>query len=143
MRDPTTLARRVAACPVFRWMPGMLAVPLPKYADHVKPRRIHTIATPCDFPIGVPPGDTRVRPDNHTITEWDVHETEDRRVSVPDLADPATLGALAALAWEHGHGPEWGIAWDEYTRAVFDEGPTAAVTVEALVRVLEEVPDAA
>jgi len=80
--DPTlALARRVVACPDWRWMPGMLALPLPGMVAHpvrlTDDRRVHY-------------------PEEH---DW----PHDMGLRLPDLTDPGTLGCLLALVRE-----KWG-----------------------------------
>ena len=68
------LARRVVACPRWRWMPGMLRLrDAPGKADHGKRE-----------------GRVEAR-DDWSYAEWPC---------LPDLTDPATLGCLLALVRE-------------------------------------------
>lgn len=85
------LGRRAVACNGWRWMPGMLTLPIDMGVDHCR-IRLHQ-ADPnmpgwSDFPVdyngsGMSPTDG----------------------GIPDLRDPATLGCLMALvreAWGGG-----------------------------------------
>lgn len=67
------LARRVVACPGWRWMPGMLALHR-HYPDGL---RVEAVAP-----------DGRLVAGAHSVAVADAW---------PDLADPATIGCLEAL----------------------------------------------
>ena len=124
------LARRAVACPVWRWLPGMLAKH-PDFRDvrvsHVGRKRMHGA---CRYasPMG------RV---SHAVVALPLPTSSD---VLPDLTDPATLGCLLALVREAWKDPTlttvgtlggwWVESYDEFC------GSTEAA---ALVAALEAV----
>lgn len=92
MADPTLLdlGRRAVACRAWRWLPGMLTV------GDLRVDGPNEEGRPCRF-------------DTYFDTMGALARTETcglRGYDVPDLADPATLGAvehgiLAPLGWVH------------------------------------------
>ena len=124
------LARRAVGCGHWRWMPGMLALDScnEEYPARVIDERRSVV---------------------YEDSDGAVHEGLVSRSDVPDLADPATLGALLALvrvAWgdPHLHAGRriagWGV-WTSQSTPLYPvcvaKGDTEA---EALVAALEAAP---
>jgi hypothetical protein len=130
------LARRAVAAPHWRWMPGMVAL---------------------DSTGEEHPG--RVIDDRKSLVYEDadgaIHEGVVSRSDLPDLSDPATVGALLALvreAWEPHRGSDYiastmhtGSGWGVGAR-YGSEGlaaivlPTYETEAAALVAALEAAP---
>ena len=126
------LAQRLIDCPRFRWMPGMSSV---AYRQAPLEPVVHRIG---DLKLTPYPG------------------------SLPNLADPATLGCLLALVREAWGDPraylcdyggydsvEWGVVSHEWDAKRQAEGPKAwfscllgdaGTEAEALVVALEAAP---
>ena len=138
----TELARRAVACKGWRWLPGML---------------IQTVGGPTDRIAGI---------DSTFIHAWaESQQTENPRGmwiryrldrmnkhGVPDLTDPATVGALLALvreAWgdpymtvDYWRGPRiWTCKSDEvHSMGACRRAPKGGTEAEALVAALEAAP---
>lgn len=145
MTGSTELARRAVACKHWRWMPGMLVMSTNNYH---RPARIESLDGDC-YGLTVIPGDGGPVLASHH--EWGVAGSFPRGCTIPDLADPATLGCLLALVREAWGDPEahammchdsarvritW-LAWRGSEYRWIGEGKTEA---EALVAALEAAP---
>ena len=134
----SSLAERAVACKHWRWLPGML---------------IKTVGGPTDRIAGI---------DSTYIHAWaESQQTENPRGmwiryrldrmnkhGVPDLSDPATVGALLALVREAWGDPclhvgllpaRWGV-WTSQNRPLHECVGKALTEAEALVAALEAAP---
>jgi len=115
------LARRAVACRGWRWLPGMHS------SNGWRVLRVE------------PEGVWFVRDDHLLVERVPPTEIED----IPDLADPATLGAVEhgllpegwALAMEPGHG--WGVIAGGVEWVVRPNGANPMSKAAALVAALE------
>lgn len=138
MAKSEALARRAVACRHWRWAPGML---------------IKTVGGPTDRIAGI---------DSTYIHAWaESQQTENPRGmwiryrldrmdkhGVPDLSDPATVGALLALVREAWGDPclhvgllpaRWGV-WTSQNMPLHECVGKALTEAEALVAALEAAP---
>ncbi len=100
--DQIDLARRLVACPRWRWMPGMTAIPL----SHERER---WLLCWCEED-GSEAGGYQT-----TGGKWWGIATSDlpmvlREGWVPDLTDPATAGCLLAMLVAADPGAGWGVS---------------------------------
>ena len=114
------LARRLVACPRWRWMPGML------------------------WSIGPQPGWVRASTGRVLSALEDGGPVRAPRSCLPDLTDPATLGCLASLvreAWSGlvviSLGAGW---WSVQTNFKDWDQDNTKSFVDALVAALEAAP---
>jgi len=111
------LGRRAVACKHWRWMPGM-AVLCISYDQE----GFYTSADRETGKTVIEPfvkGELRTAGPFRMVTEKDLYDGEEvlpviKRISVPDLSDPATLGCLLALVRE---------AWNDHSLCANDAGP--------------------
>ncbi len=134
--DLEALARRAVACPAWRWMERMVALP---GAGGLHPGLGRVVVD--DVAGGVPQRWHHERALHFSVWRcWAV----DFPAALPDLADPATLGCLLALvreAWgdsgatTYNEKGRWGCSMGDGCTGLF---PTEAA---ALVAALEAAPD--
>jgi hypothetical protein len=124
--DQLALARRAVAAPAWRWLPGMRLL--------VRTSGLRVVA---------------VLPNDDRLLAWEdggmvgAYALRDMRSAMPDLADAATLGAIAfgllpsswALSAEPGHG--WGVTWGGVEWVVKPNGAAPMDRAAALVAALE------
>lgn len=140
----TELARRVVACPRWRWMPGML-VAGPGWFDCA---RLCDVDPASGLPDlweyrGYVRGPCAAGRSANT-DRWDHTD------AYPDLTDPATLGCLTALVREAWGDPEAHLAlgaagWvlmsgESRVSDVVYPSPAGRTEAEALVNALEATP---
>ena len=112
------LGRRAVACKHWRWMPGMAVLCISYdqegFYTSVDRETGKTVIEPFVK------GELRTAGPFRMVTEKDLYDGEEvlpviKRISVPDLSDPATLGCLLHLvrkAWPH--------EWHQFMAPIFD-----------------------
>ena len=112
------LGRRAVACKHWRWMPGMAVLCISYdqegFYTSVDRETGKTVIEPFVK------GELRTAGPFRMVTEKDLYDGEEvlpviKRISVPNLSDPATLGCLLALVQEAWNACRISVCFSAYT----------------------------